>query len=114
VERRECQRYFVDLPIEIRGPNTSFPLRGATADVSLGGCYVATIFPLAIGVKVEFTLQVAGEDMKGHGVIRTSHPGIGMGIQFIDLSEADLLRLDGYLSKSEITQADSVLRSFLR
>ncbi len=114
MERRECSRYFVDLEIEIKEVGNSFHLRGATTDVSLGGCYVATIFPLAVGSQIHFTMRVADENVKGRGSVQTCHPGVGMGIQFIDLPSEDRLRLDGYLRASEPASPEDIVQSYLR
>ena len=100
VERREFPRYYVNLTVEIKEVSSSFPLRGATTDVSLGGCYVATIFPIAVGSQIHFTMQVAGGNIKGRGSVQTCHPGVGMGIRFFDLMDEDRLRLDEYLHAS--------------
>ena len=100
VERREYPRYYVSLTIEIKEVSSSFPLRGTTTDVSLGGCYVATIFPIAVGFQIYFTMQVAGGNIKGRGSVQTCHAGVGMGIRFFDLMDEDRLRLDEYLHAS--------------
>ena len=100
MERRKHARYFTSFEIEIKDMESSFPIRGATTDVSLGGCYVATIFPLAAGSQILFTLFVAGENIKGRGSVQTCHPGVGMGIRFIDLSDRDKLLLEKYLHAS--------------
>jgi hypothetical protein len=97
VERRECSRYFVGLEIEIKEMGNSFPIRGATTDVSVGGCYVATIFPLALGSQVRFSMRLADENIKGLGSVQACHPGVGMGIQFMELTSEDNLLLDQYL-----------------
>jgi PilZ domain len=97
VERREHKRYYASLEIEIKEVGSSFPTRGTTTDVSLSGCYVATIFPMAVGARINFTMRVDGEKIKGRGSVQTCHPGVGMGISFTDLTNQDKLRLDGYL-----------------
>jgi hypothetical protein len=114
VERREYTRYFADLEIEIKELASSFPLRGATTDVSLGGCYVATIFPLAVGSEIDFTMRVADGYVKGRGSVQACHPGVGMGIQFIELTGEDRLLLDEYLRTLEPASSESILESYLR
>lgn len=97
MERRKHQRYQVNLEIEMREPDSQFACRGNTTDVSLGGCYVATIFPLAVGAQIEFTLWVAGEAIHGHGSVQTCHPGVGMGIHFSEFTAEAQTKLDQYL-----------------
>jgi len=100
MERRKHARFFACLEIEIKELGNSNPARGATTDVSLGGCYIATIFPFAVGSQVHFVMQVAGEAVRGLGTVQTCHPGVGMGIRFIDLADQDKNRLDRYLRGS--------------
>jgi len=100
MERREHPRYLVSLEIEIREQGSNFSSRGTTTDVSLGGCYVATIFPLAVGSEIEFTLWLHDQAIRGHGSVQTRHPGVGMGIKFNDLSDDVKLVLDHYLSSA--------------
>jgi len=114
VERRKYPRYFLGLEIEIKGVDGSFPLRCATTDVSLGGCYVATIFPLAVGSQVLFTMRVADEIVKGRGSVQTCHPSVGMGIRFIDLSDVDRHRLAEFFRTSEPASSESSFQSYLR
>ncbi|MBZ5667452.1 MAG: PilZ domain-containing protein [Acidobacteriia bacterium] len=113
MERREYARYFASFEIEIKELSSNFPARGATTDVSLGGCYVATIFPLAVGSQVRFTMQVAGENVKGRGTVQTCHPGVGMGIHFIDLPDRDKRWLEKYLRASVANQPGVALQPCL-
>ena len=114
MERREYPRYFASFEIEIKELDGSFPARGTTTDVSLGGCYVATIFPLAVGSQVHFTMQVAGESIKGRGSIQTCHPGVGMGIRFIDLPDRDKRLLERYFHVSVANQPEGEFQRCLR
>ena len=114
MERREYSQFFVGLEIEIKEVGNSFHLRSATTDVSLGGCYVGTIYPLAVGSQIHFTMRVADENVTGLGSVQTCHPGVGMGIQFIDLPREDRLRLDEYLRASEPASPESAVQSYLR
>ena len=57
-ERREHIRLKLKVPIEIYLEGSDSPLRSATSDLSLGGCYLETIFPLPIGTNVELKLQL--------------------------------------------------------
>lgn len=114
MERRIYPRYFVGLEIQVQEEDRGFPLRGVTTDVSLGGCYVATIFPLAVGAKIHFTLRVAGGNVQGHGSVHTSHSGVGMGIRFAELTGKDRLLLDEYLRALVPTSFEEALQHYLR
>jgi PilZ domain len=114
MERRENSRYFVNLEIEIKEDGGTFPLMAGTADVSLGGCYVATIFPLVEGAQIHFSLRVADNSIKGCGLVQTCHPSLGMGIRFTDLVGRDKLFLEEYLRASPVISSESASESYLR
>ncbi len=114
MERRKCSRYFVNLQIEITEAGSSFPLRDTTTDVSLDGCYVATIFPLAVGSQIQFTMWVADENVSGRGTVKTCHRGVGMGIHFVDLTGEDRLRLNEYLRALVPVSSERIFQSYFR
>lgn len=100
MDRREHPRYMVCLEIEIREATSCFSSRGTTTDASLGGCYIATIFPLAAGSLVEYRLWVGDQPIRGWATVQTCHPGVGMGIQFQELPDEARVLLDRHLQSS--------------
>jgi len=59
-DRRGRPRIKVSVPVELCIEGSEFPIRGATSDISLSGCYMETIFPVAVGTTLELKLQVDG------------------------------------------------------
>jgi hypothetical protein len=100
MERREHPRFLVCVEIEIVEWESRIPSRGNTTDVGLGGCYVATIFPLPVGAKVDIQMRIADGAIKGRGSVQTCHHGVGMGIKFNDLTLDALHRLGSYLQNA--------------
>jgi len=96
-ERRRWARVRCALPAEMRTPGSSFPLQVETTDVSLGGCYVATMFPLPKGTAIDFRCWVSGTPIACKAAIRTTDPGVGNGIEFLDLDELSRATLAVYL-----------------
>jgi len=96
-DRRRFSRVRCSLLAEIRPPQSSFPLQAETTDVSLGGCYVATMFPLPKGMAIDFRCWVSGTPIACKAVIRTMDPGVGNGIEFVDLDELSRVTLSNYL-----------------
>ena len=96
-DRRRYPRVQCRLPAELRLPHSSFPLQVETTDVSLGGCYVATMYPMAKGTIVDFRCWVAETSIACKAVIRTFDPGVGNGIEFIDLDGLSTTMLSAYL-----------------
>ena len=114
MERRMCPRYPVSVGIEITDVDSRTFSRGNTTDVSLSGCYVATIFPLPVGATVDLKLWIYDSSIKGRGSVQTCHPGVGMGIKFTDLPREAIGRLDDYLHAAVLVPADEPLLAYIR
>jgi len=99
-EQREHPRVKVRVPIELCVGDSECPVRGATADLSLGGCYVETLFPLAIGTTLELKLQVDGTLLVLAEVV-TCDPQVGNGIQFTKMLPEDIEELRAFLEAQE-------------
>jgi len=104
-ERRKHPRYMCALPVEIRQPGVSFPSQGQTTDISLGGCYISSRFNMAIGATVDLKIWVGDVGIKTRATIRTFDPGVGNGMEFSGMSEADQQVLSDYLAKLELAPA---------
>ena len=53
-------------------------------DLSLGGCYVSTPVPEAVGSKLRLVLQIDNNKIAALGEVRTCVPALGMGVQFTE------------------------------
>jgi hypothetical protein len=62
-------------------------------DISLHGCYIETAAPFAVGTYISLKLEVDGLRVEAAGEVRTSFPGVGMGVFFTRMSEPDRARL---------------------
>lgn len=99
-ERREHQRLKIKVPIEIYTENSASPIRGATSDLSLTGCYIETIFPFPIGTQLEIKLQLEGT-LVVVGTVVTSDPQVGNGIHFNRMLPEDIEELRAFLDAAE-------------
>lgn len=79
------------------------PLRGATSDLSLGGCYIESIFPLPMGTHLELKLRLEGTLLL-LGTVVTCDPQVGNGIQFTKMLPEDLEELRLFLEDAEKTE----------
>ena len=104
-EKRKHPRYKCAVPVEIRQPGASFPSQGQTTDVCLGGCYISTRFNLTVGSEVELKLWVGGVGVKTKAIVRTSDPGVGNGMQFVQLDAAAEKALTDYFATLDNTAA---------
>ena len=59
----------MQVPIELYTEGSTFPIRGATSDLSLTGCYIETRLPLPVGTILEIKLQLEGTLLVLGGVI---------------------------------------------
>ncbi|MBZ5526913.1 MAG: PilZ domain-containing protein [Acidobacteriia bacterium] len=86
------RRYAIRIPIsaeaEILNLETGKRLKGATTDISLGGCFVTTERPLSRGCRVRAFLSQKSERVEILAVVRSVKDRVGMGIEFLDLDES--------------------------
>ena len=95
-ERRQHRRFEACLPVELRCEQ-AVPVRAETSDVSLSGCYVNTLFPSPIDTVLTLVIWLQDQKLAVKGRVCTSVLGVGCGIEFVDLSEADIKQLAEYL-----------------
>jgi hypothetical protein len=103
-ERREYSRSKLNFPVEIYLEGSAFPYRGATADISLHGCYIETIFPLAVGTNLELKLQVNGT-LLVLATVATCDPQVGNGLKFTRMLPEDIEELCKILEAAERASA---------
>ncbi|MGA9507722.1 MAG: PilZ domain-containing protein [Candidatus Sulfotelmatobacter sp.] len=114
MERRNSPRYSVSVEIEVKEIASRTPSRGHTTDVSLTGCYVATIFPLSIGTEVDLKMWMDECNIKGRGSVQTCHSGVGMGIKFTNLTRDTIRQLNDYLRGASAISSGESLQPFIR
>jgi len=93
----------VSVPVELYSEASDFPIRGATSDLSLGGCYIETIFPFPIGTSLQMELQVDGTVLVMATVV-TCDPQVGNGIKFTRMLPEDREELQSYLEAAQKAQ----------
>jgi c-di-GMP-binding flagellar brake protein YcgR len=96
-ERRERPRVKVKVPVELYLENSESHIRGATADLSLSGCYIETMFPLPIGTTLELKLQVGEDTLLVLAKVVTCDPQVGNGMQFTQMLPEDVEELCAFL-----------------
>jgi hypothetical protein len=93
--RRKNPRFKTRVPIEFR-PEGTGTLTGATADLSLGGCYLEMMFTFPVGTILEVCLRI-GHTVHAKAIVVTRDLQVGNGLKFIDLLPEDQDALRGYL-----------------
>jgi len=100
-ERRATLRCACKGSVSIRQPHTRFSQGAAVNDISLNGCYIELTTTLPVGTKVDLLLRAVDTTVHCTAEVRTSHPGVGIGVKFEEMSETDraaLERLVAHLS----------------
>jgi hypothetical protein len=99
-DRRKFPRLKVSVPIELRPEGSQFPIRGATSDLSLNGCYVEMTFTFPVATVLEIRLQL-GEPTLALAIVVTCDTQVGNGITFTKMLPEDQDRLRSYLEAAE-------------
>src|ERR1700674_5869884 len=100
-DRRKYARIKLSVPVEIQTDAGGSPIRGATADLSVSGCYIETIFPFPIGTNLDLQLSIETTILIAATVV-TCDPQVGNGIKFIKMLPEDREALDSFLEAAQL------------
>jgi hypothetical protein len=100
-ERRQYRRLKVHLPVELLRESSAVPLRGETCDISLGGCYVESLFPLEVGTPLEVRIRVANTLLIAVAEVATCDRQVGNGIRFVNMLQEDMEQLKLFIEDYE-------------
>jgi hypothetical protein len=84
-DRRYAIRFPFAADVDILDMESGTRAAGVTSDISLGGCFVCTSKPFAVGTRVRITMSRRMQTVEALAVVRILKPRIGMGIEFIDV-----------------------------
>ena len=97
-ERRRYPRVKSAVALELRYAGCTAPVRATTSEISLGGCYIETMFTLDVGTKLDMVIWLDGQKLTAKGVIATRYPQVGNGIDITDIKPEDRAKLDAFLN----------------
>jgi hypothetical protein len=98
--KRQFPRVKTRFPLEIRDERGGgAPMQTNSADISGRGCYVETLVPLPLGTHLSITFWLESEKIVTSAIVRSSDPGVGMGIEFSGLTESTKARLQKHLER---------------
>jgi hypothetical protein len=104
--KRRFPRLRTHFPFELRDERgAGSPMKTHAADISGRGCYVETLVPLPLGTPLSVTLWIEEDKIVTSAMVRSSDPGVGMGIEFTGLNDATKDRLQNYLEKLTVEPA---------
>lgn len=96
--RRQYRRYAVNGGAELRAKGSETRTWGPLTDISASGCYVEMYVPPAAGTELEMTLEVSNAQILAEGVVRVVYPGLGVGIEFTNVTDEYRQRLNELLA----------------
>ncbi len=98
VERRYSIRYSFAVPAEALDLEKGKRCSGRTIDVSTGGCFIASNHPLPERTRVKLRLIHGKESVEILATVRTVRPGTGMGMEFLEIDQAQFAILQRWLA----------------
>ena len=87
---RRCSRYSFVATTELTDPVHAVRLSGRVTEISRNGCYVNALNALPIGTLLNLEISCDLGKFTTKGRIIYIHPGIGMGIAFLDTSDSQM------------------------
>lgn len=63
------------------------------AILGLGGMFIEAAEPAAIGAGIRMVFKIGGSEVRARAMVRNSHPGKGMGVEFTVMNPEDRARL---------------------
>jgi len=100
--KRRFVRHKIQFPIQIGLADTQRARMNTNAtDIGGRGCYVETLLPLPLGTQGTVTFWMDEQKVQTTAVVRTSDPGVGMGIEFTTLDTHVQERLQQFFDKMD-------------
>src|SRR5580692_2165647 len=100
--KRRFVRHKIQFPIQIGLADAQRAHMNTNAtDIGGRGCYVETMLPLPLGTQGTITFWIDEEKVQTTAVVRSSDPGVGMGIEFTTLDPHVQERLQQFLDKMD-------------
>lgn len=103
-ERRRHPRFKLNISVEVHAQlaqNVSdTPIHCTTSDISLGGCYIESMYPFPVGTHLELKLQLEAQfedTLLIFARVVTCDPQFGNGIEFVRMLPEDRQELSDFL-----------------
>ena len=81
-ERRVDVRFPFTAAAEVYELRSKARVAGRCSDLSIGGCYVDTLSPFALGSAVRIRMETDHREFEADAVVAYAHPQMGMGLRF--------------------------------
>jgi PilZ domain len=98
-DRRVQTRYPVSGAARVRGLDGEGGRWTKLGDISLTGCYLHTTDPLNVGRSVSLLIKVGNQEFEAVAIVRSSIPGIAMGLEFTFLHNSERVTLRAIIAR---------------
>ena len=98
-ERRVYPRFEWSTTANISDLSGGPPVQARLADIGLGGCYLDMLAPSPVNTRVHISLEIEKERFEATAEVKFSVPRMGMGLQFISMSERGRALLEKLLRR---------------
>ncbi len=95
--QRRFHRHKISFVLALYDEYSPIPQRVTATDISASGCYVETLSPYSVGASLTVELCFSTETIRTRAFVRTSYPGVGIGIEFMGLKPEEQERFQKYL-----------------
>jgi hypothetical protein len=83
--------------VEILPVGESSKIWGNAVELGMGGCFVEMHIPLKEGTRLKIGVWIKEEKVWASAKVVNSRPGFGIGIEFMEMSDADASKLRQFL-----------------
>ncbi|MGH9736538.1 MAG: PilZ domain-containing protein [Candidatus Acidiferrales bacterium] len=97
-ERRSVPRYSLIAVVEVVESTSDTHLSGRVSEISRKGCYIDVLNALPPGTAVRLWISRDEGTFETPGKIIYAHPGMGMGVGFVDTLDVQMQVLDAWLA----------------
>ena len=98
-ERRSNPRYQLTATADILDLGSRAQCSARTSDISLGGCFVDTTSPFAVGTVTKVRLTRERESFVAAAVVASSMTGMGMGLKFTNVEAQQSRVLNSWIGE---------------
>jgi hypothetical protein len=99
VERRTARRYMISASAEVSDVTSGVKLAARVADISITGCYLDSINSFPEGTRLCLHIRQGDTEFNGEGTVRYAKSGMGMGLAFLHLDDAQNSVLQGWIER---------------
>ena len=103
-ERRRNPRFPFVANAEVSETAAGTRIKVRVTEISMYGCYLDMLNPFAVGTEVFVKIFTAADIFETSAIVVYSHPNLGVGLAFRDVSQHSLPTLQKWLAEAAGTQ----------